>query len=90
MIDQSRAFVVIKSEEGVRLDRWIKRKFPNISHNLIERLLRQGKILLNGKRTKSSKRVIFNEKIIFNYNFSQNKNLLSAEHKYKVTKKDKI
>ena len=90
MIDQSRAFVVIKSEEGVRLDRWIKRKFPNISHNLIERLLRQGKILLNGKKTKPSKRVIFNEKIIFNYNFSQNKNLLSAEHKYKVTKKDKI
>jgi len=80
----------MEDEEGVRLDRWIKRKFPSISHSLVERLLRQRSILLNSKKTQSSKRVLAGEKITFHYRFSQNKNALPAEYKYKATKKDKI
>lgn len=40
-----------------RLDRWLKRHHPGLNQALIEKLLRQKKILLNGQKAKSSDRV---------------------------------
>ncbi len=50
-------FEVEEEEEGIRLDRWFKRKFPAIGHGQLEKLLRKGQIRLNGKRTKSNTRI---------------------------------
>ena len=90
MIERSQVFSVSEDEEGMRLDRWIKKKFPDIAHSLVERLLRKGKILLNDHKILASKRVSVGEKITFNYHFSSKKHTPSVAHKYKVTKSDKI
>ena len=61
MIERSQVFSVSEVEEGMRLDRWIKKKFPDIAHSLVERLLRKGKILLNDHKILASKRVSVGE-----------------------------
>jgi 23S rRNA pseudouridine955/2504/2580 synthase len=48
----------VKPEDGnIRLDRWFKRNFPNVSHTSIEKALRKGQIRVDSKRAKSSTRV---------------------------------
>jgi len=40
-----------------RLDRWFKRRFPELTHGRLEKLLRTGQVRLDGKRAKASDRV---------------------------------
>ncbi len=54
---------VKKDEENVRLDRWFKRHFPELSHVSIEKALRKGNIRINGKRAKSALRLKYNDEI---------------------------
>ncbi len=49
--------IVTSDEEGIRLDRWFKRRFPEISHGQLQKWLRTGQIRLNGKRADSSVRL---------------------------------
>ena len=44
-------------EDGVRLDRWFKRRYPALTHGRLEKLLRTGQVRLDGKRAKSADRV---------------------------------
>src|SRR5471032_566381 len=44
-------------DEGVRIDRWFKRHYPNVTHVLLEKLLRKGEVRLDGKRAKPADRV---------------------------------
>src|ERR1700677_3767689 len=44
-------------DDGVRLDRWFKRHYPNVTHVLLEKLLRKGEVRLDGKRAKSADRL---------------------------------
>lgn len=44
-------------EDGLRLDRWFKRHFPDLGHGRLERLLRTGQIRLAGKRAKAGDRI---------------------------------
>jgi 23S rRNA pseudouridine955/2504/2580 synthase len=44
-------------DDGVRLDRWFKRHYPNVTHVLLEKLLRKGEVRLDGKRAKAADRV---------------------------------
>ena len=44
-------------DEGVRLDRWFKRKFPHIAHGRVEKLLRTGQLRVDGKRAKGNARL---------------------------------
>lgn len=48
---------VAVDEADQRLDRWFKRRFPNLGHGRLERLLRRGEIRLDGARAKSADRV---------------------------------
>ena len=50
--------IIVKSHEPVRLDRYIRRFYPNITQGVIEKSLRNEQIKLNGKKVKSSARVI--------------------------------
>ena len=45
-------------DDGVRLDRWFKRHYPNVTHVLLEKLLRKGEVRLDGKRAKAADRVM--------------------------------
>ena len=41
------------ADAGVRLDRWLKRKFPQANYSGLQKLIRKGQIRLMGKRTKA-------------------------------------
>ncbi len=48
---------VSASENDIRLDRWFKRHFPDISHGMIEKLLRKKNIRVNGLKATSNQRL---------------------------------
>jgi 23S rRNA pseudouridine955/2504/2580 synthase len=48
---------VDKGEEGVRLDRWFKRRWPHLNHIQIQKLTRSGQIRVDGGRAKPDTRL---------------------------------
>ena len=44
-------------EDGVRLDRWFKRRWPHLGHGQIQKLLRSGQIRVDGGRAKAETRL---------------------------------
>lgn len=44
-------------EDGSRLDRWFKRRFPHVSHGMVQKLCRKGQIRVDGGRVKTDVRV---------------------------------
>ena len=49
--------LVSSGENELRLDRWFKRHFPEISHGYLEKLMRTGQVRVDGIRVKSSTRL---------------------------------
>ena len=54
---QVRTEEVRAAEEGMRLDRWIKARFPDMPHGRMQKALRKGEIRLDGGRAKVDSRV---------------------------------
>lgn len=48
---------VTADEADLRLDRWFKRHYPQLSHIHLEKLLRTGQVRVDGKRVKASHRL---------------------------------
>jgi len=48
---------VTADESDVRLDRWFKRRFPELTHGRLEKLLRTGQVRVDGGRVKSNQRL---------------------------------
>ena len=48
---------IAADEDGIRLGRWFKRRYPALTHGRLEKLLRTGQVRLDGKRAKSADRV---------------------------------
>lgn len=48
---------VSKDDDGVRLDRWFKRHYPDLAHITLEKALRKGDIRVDKKRIKSNARL---------------------------------
>lgn len=48
---------VESSDAGIRLDRWFRRHFPELSHGRVEKLARTGQIRVDGHRVKASTRL---------------------------------
>ncbi|MBF0095550.1 MAG: RluA family pseudouridine synthase [Alphaproteobacteria bacterium] len=48
---------VAEDEAGQRLDRWFKRRFPDMTHGRLEKLLRTGQIRVDGGRAKAGLRL---------------------------------
>ncbi len=48
---------VESDEDGLRLDRWFKQRYPALGHGRLERLLRTGQIRVDGRRAKSGTRL---------------------------------
>src|SRR3954471_16082656 len=46
---QPRTFTVSEDDDGIRLDRWVKRHMPDVSFNLVSRWARTGQPRLAGK-----------------------------------------
>lgn len=48
---------VSEEEDGLRLDRWFKRRFPMLTHGRLEKLLRTGQVRVDGARAKANARL---------------------------------
>jgi 23S rRNA pseudouridine955/2504/2580 synthase len=48
---------VAADDDDIRLDRWFKRHYPELSYGRLEKLLRKGQVRLDGKRVKSNARI---------------------------------
>lgn len=67
-------------DSGIRIDRWLRRKFFSLPQSFFEKNLRKGFIRLNKKIVKSNKKVVLNDTIeIYDFN----------EKVYNITKKHK-
>ncbi len=44
-------------EAGLRLDRWFRRRYPELGHGRLEKLLRTGQVRVDGARAKAAQRV---------------------------------
>jgi 23S rRNA pseudouridine955/2504/2580 synthase len=50
--------VIVDTEEGdQRLDRWFRRRFPQLTHGRLEKMLRKGEVRVDGARATASTRV---------------------------------
>ena len=75
----SKKYIVDKSYQDTRFDKWFKRIVLNLPQSLIEKIIRQNKIKVNNKKTKSSYRVQEGDKIeLFNID------------KFKISSRSKI
>lgn len=52
-----RTLYVDAGEDGVRLDRWFKRRWPHLNHVQIQKLVRSGQVRVDGARTKADARL---------------------------------
>ncbi len=50
-------YEVTANEEGIRLDRWFSRHFPQLGRGFIQRLIRQGSVRLNNGRVTAAARL---------------------------------
>jgi 23S rRNA pseudouridine955/2504/2580 synthase len=48
---------VTADEADLRLDRWFKRRFPELGHGRLEKLLRTGQVRVEGRRARSNTRL---------------------------------
>lgn len=48
---------VSEDEDGMRLDRWFKNRFPTLGHGKLQKILRKGEVRLDGKRCKANARI---------------------------------
>lgn len=51
-------FTITHEDDGIRLDRWVKRYLPNVSHSLLEKGIRKGWVKLDKKKTAANARVV--------------------------------
>jgi 23S rRNA pseudouridine955/2504/2580 synthase len=55
---QVRTLFVDVGEDGSRLDRWFKRRWPHLNHIQLNKLLRSGQIRVDGGRVKADTRLV--------------------------------
>ncbi len=58
-----RTLTVDAGEDGVRLDRWFKRRWPHLSHIQVQKLARSGQIRVDGGRAKPEDRLVAGSQI---------------------------
>jgi 23S rRNA pseudouridine955/2504/2580 synthase len=56
-VREVRTLHVDAGEDGVRLDRWFKRRWPHLNHVQIQKLVRSGQVRVDGARTKADARL---------------------------------
>lgn len=50
--------ITVPADDGdQRLDRWLKRRFPQVTQGMVEKFCRKGELRLDGKRCKASDRI---------------------------------
>ncbi len=54
---------VADEEVEIRLDRWFRRYFPDLSHGHLQKLIRTGQVRVDGKRVQANQRLVPGQKV---------------------------
>jgi 23S rRNA pseudouridine955/2504/2580 synthase len=54
---------VVRAEEGLRLDRWFRIHFPNVTYGYLQKLLRSGQVRVDSKRVAANARLTAGAKV---------------------------
>lgn len=57
MTREVKTLFVASGEEGVRLDRWFKRRWPHLNHVQLQKLFRSGQVRVDGARARGDTRL---------------------------------
>ena len=57
MNDFVETIVVDATDDGMRLDRWFRNRFPDVTHGRLQKLLRTGQVRIEGARVKANARL---------------------------------
>ena len=56
--------LTVKADEaGLRLDRWLKKRFPDVGHGRVQKWLRTGQVRLDGRRAKAGVRLAAGQQV---------------------------
>ena len=55
--DKAATYEISEDEAGMRLDRWLRRRFPGVSNSHLMRIVRKGEVRVSGKRADVSTRL---------------------------------
>src|ERR1700719_3624352 len=55
--DKAASYEIGEDESGMRLDRWLHRRFPDVSNSHLMQIVRKGEVRVSGKRADPSTRL---------------------------------
>ena len=61
--DKAASYEIGEDEAGMRLDRWLHRRFPEVSNSHLMRIVRKGEVRVSGKRADVSTRLASGESV---------------------------
>ena len=61
--DKAASYEIGEDEAGMRLDRWLHRRFPDVSNSHLMRIVRKGEVRVSGKRADVSTRLATGENV---------------------------
>jgi 23S rRNA pseudouridine955/2504/2580 synthase len=61
--DKAASYEIGEDEAGMRLDRWLHRRFPDVSNSHLMRIVRKGEVRVSGKRADASTRLTVGENV---------------------------
>ena len=61
--DKAASYEIGEDEAGMRLDRWLHRRFPDVSNSHLMRIVRKGEVRVSGKRADVSTRLTTGENV---------------------------
>jgi 23S rRNA pseudouridine955/2504/2580 synthase len=61
--DKAASYEISEDEAGMRLDRWLHRRFPAVSNSHLMRIVRKGEVRVSGKRADVSTRLATGENV---------------------------
>lgn len=56
-VERVETIEVTEREAGMRLDRWFRAHFPEVTHGYLQKLLRSGQVRVNGRRVEAGSRL---------------------------------
>ena len=62
-LTQVQTLLVSEEEDGLRLDRWFKRRFPALSLSHLSKMMRKGEVRVDGKRCEGATRLAPGQKV---------------------------
>ena len=61
--DKAASYEIGEDESGMRLDRWLHRRFPDVANSHLMRIVRKGEVRVSGKRADISTRLATGESV---------------------------